>query len=81
MRAKKHLSQNFLYDPMILGRIVDAAGVTPDDTVLEIGPGPGALTDVLLEHAREVIAVEFDSDLAARNEFSIVHCQSRDPPR
>jgi len=66
MRPKKSLSQNFLYDPVILGRIVSTAGVTGDDTVLEIGPGPGTLTRVLLEKAGRVIAVEFDHELARR---------------
>lgn len=63
---KKSLSQNFLHDPSILGRIVDTADVTGDDTVLEVGPGPGALTRILIERAGRVIAVEFDRDLARR---------------
>ena len=66
MRPKKSLSQNFLRDPVILGRIVDVAGVGPHDTVLEIGPGPGTLTRVLLERAGRVVAVEFDRELARR---------------
>ena len=66
MRAKKHLSQNFLFDPLILSRIIDASGITPEETALEIGPGPGALTEMLLTHAARVIAVEFDPDMVAR---------------
>ncbi|MDP2168738.1 MAG: 16S rRNA (adenine(1518)-N(6)/adenine(1519)-N(6))-dimethyltransferase RsmA [Thermodesulfovibrionales bacterium] len=61
--AKKHLSQNFLYDPSILGRIIQAAGLLPDDTVVEIGPGPGRLTMMLASVVKEVIAIEFDRKL------------------
>ncbi len=60
---KKHLSQNFLFDPSILGRIADVSGVGPEDTVVEIGPGPGSLTRVLAERAARLIAIELDRDL------------------
>jgi 16S rRNA (adenine1518-N6/adenine1519-N6)-dimethyltransferase len=63
---KKHLSQNFLFDPSILRRIVDAAGVTGDDTVVEIGPGPGSLTHHLAGSAGRLIAIEFDRELHGR---------------
>lgn len=63
-RAKKQLGQHWLRDEASLDAMVDAAGITPDDVVLEIGPGPGTLTAKLAERAREVIAVEFDADLA-----------------
>lgn len=62
-RPKKSLSQNFLYDPRILKRIIQIAGVGPDDHVLEIGPGPGSLTEFLLERAGHVTAVELDGEL------------------
>ncbi len=62
---KKHLSQNFLYDPTILKRIIKAAGIGPEDTVLEIGPGPGSLTRELARYARRVVAIELDRDLYA----------------
>ncbi|HEV2292115.1 MAG TPA: 16S rRNA (adenine(1518)-N(6)/adenine(1519)-N(6))-dimethyltransferase RsmA [Gemmatimonadales bacterium] len=65
-RPKKSLSQNFLSDPRILARIADAVDLTPDDTVLEIGPGRGALTRELLARARRVVVIEKDSELAAR---------------
>jgi len=55
-----------LNDPRILGKIADTAEVSPDDTVLEIGPGPGALTRILIERAGRVVAVEFDRGLARR---------------
>ncbi len=57
---KKGLGQNFLTDPHHLGKIIEAAELSPDDTVLEIGPGPGALTRLLAESAGRVIAVELD---------------------
>jgi 16S rRNA (adenine1518-N6/adenine1519-N6)-dimethyltransferase len=64
--AKKHLGQNFLYDSSILTRIVSAAGLSPDDTVVEIGPGPGSLTRLLAGAAKKVVAIELDQDLYAR---------------
>ena len=60
---KKSFGQNFLIDSNILERIADCAGITENDCVLEIGPGIGALTQVLAEHARKVIAVEIDDKL------------------
>jgi 16S rRNA (adenine1518-N6/adenine1519-N6)-dimethyltransferase len=63
---RKRLGQHFLTDPSILGRIVDALAPTADETVIEIGPGRGALTDVLLQRAGRVIAIEVDRDLAPR---------------
>ncbi len=60
---KKSLGQNFLHDPNALDRIIRAAELTPEDTVLEIGPGTGALTGWLAEAARRVITVELDDRL------------------
>ena len=57
------LSQNFLFDPGILKRIIQIADVKPEDTVLEIGPGPGRLTRLLSERAGRVVAVELDRSL------------------
>lgn len=62
---RKRLGQHFLSDPRILGRIVDALAPNPDETVVEIGPGRGAMTDLLRQRAREVIAIEYDRKLAA----------------
>lgn len=61
--AKKSLGQNFLFDPAILSRIIEASGIGPDDTVVEIGPGPGRLTTLLSKVAKKVLAIELDSDL------------------
>lgn len=60
---KKSLGQNFLHDPQALEKIADAAELMPEDTVLEIGPGTGALTEVLAKRVKRVIAVELDRRL------------------
>jgi 16S rRNA (adenine1518-N6/adenine1519-N6)-dimethyltransferase len=62
-RARKRFGQHFLSDTRLLGRIADALGATPDDTVIEIGPGRGALTAQLLARAGRVVAIELDRDL------------------
>lgn len=62
---RKSLGQHFLNDRRILTRIVDALGPTSGETVLEIGPGRGALTDILRERAKRVVAIEYDRALAA----------------
>src|SRR5262245_14351460 len=64
IKPRKKWGQNFLLRPEIALRIVDAAGVGPDDVVVEIGPGAGALTGMLAQRARHVVAVEFDRGLA-----------------
>ena len=66
VRPTKKLGQNFVHDPNTVRRIVAAAGVTADDTVLEVGPGLGSLTLALLPAVREVVAVEIDDVLAER---------------
>jgi len=63
MSAKKKFGQNFLIDSHVLEGIVEAAGVSKDDLVLEIGPGIGSLTQYLAEAAGKVIAVEIDKTL------------------
>ncbi|MFZ1458649.1 MAG: 16S rRNA (adenine(1518)-N(6)/adenine(1519)-N(6))-dimethyltransferase RsmA [Candidatus Saccharimonadales bacterium] len=62
----KSLGQHWLRDRLILEAIVDCAELTTDDMVLEIGPGLGTLTSVLLAHAGQVIAVEYDAELARK---------------
>jgi 16S rRNA (adenine1518-N6/adenine1519-N6)-dimethyltransferase len=63
LRPRKGLGQNFLADPNILRKIVEAADLTPDATVLEIGPGLGMLTRFLSRAAGRVVAVELDEAL------------------
>lgn len=68
----RRLGQHFLFDPAILGRIADAASITSDDTIAEVGPGPGSLTKELLDRlgsasgngrAGRVVAIELDRNL------------------
>ena len=60
---KKKFGQNFLIDPHVLDKIVNAAGITKDDFVLEIGPGIGTMTQYLAAAAGKVFAVEIDKAL------------------
>jgi len=73
-RQKPKLGQHFLVDASAARRIVDALGDLSENTVLEIGPGRGALTSLLAQRARRLIAVEVDRVLAAqlRMNFSLV---------
>ncbi|WP_268913906.1 16S rRNA (adenine(1518)-N(6)/adenine(1519)-N(6))-dimethyltransferase RsmA [Lentilactobacillus sp. SPB1-3] len=61
--AKKGLGQNFLVDIDVLRRIVTTAEITEDDSVVEIGPGIGALTEQLAKNASKVVAFEIDDNL------------------
>lgn len=63
MRAKKRLGQNFLQDTGVIKTILDSLELAGNETVIEIGPGMGALTEGLLERSRRVVAVEFDRDM------------------
>ncbi|HTH72717.1 MAG TPA: 16S rRNA (adenine(1518)-N(6)/adenine(1519)-N(6))-dimethyltransferase RsmA [Candidatus Pristimantibacillus sp.] len=63
-KTKKSLGQHWLFDDASLDAMLDAVEVSSGDTVLEIGPGLGTLTEKLVERADRVVAVEFDSDLA-----------------
>lgn len=81
VRPKRSLGQNFLVDPAYLGRIVEAAELSAEDRVLEVGPGPGNLTAGLAARAGRVVAVELDDRLqdelrakfAAQPGVTIVH--------
>ncbi|MCI0475884.1 MAG: 16S rRNA (adenine(1518)-N(6)/adenine(1519)-N(6))-dimethyltransferase RsmA [Anaerolineales bacterium] len=66
LRPHKKWGQHFLTDERILAGIADAADVTRDDTILEIGPGLGHLTRVLAQRAARVVAVEVDADLVTK---------------
>lgn len=63
MRPNKRLGQHFLTDPGILNRIADALDLQPGETVIEVGPGRGSLTEVLLARGAKVIAIEKDARL------------------
>jgi 16S rRNA (adenine1518-N6/adenine1519-N6)-dimethyltransferase len=61
--AKKSFGQNFLVDKNYIDKIIDALDLQPDDAVIEIGAGRGALTEKLIESGARVIAIELDRDL------------------
>jgi len=63
-RARKSLGQHFLADTRIAGRILDAADLSPDDVIVEIGPGRGVLTKRMVNRVNRVVAVELDGELA-----------------
>ncbi len=65
LRAKKSLGQHFLVDSAVLNTIIEAAELSPDDTVIEVGPGLGILTAELARRAGKVVAVELDEKLAS----------------
>ena len=66
IRPHKRLGQHFLIDADVIQRMVTAAAIRPEDKVLEIGPGLGALSEVLVKQAGQLILVEMDTTLAAR---------------
>lgn len=75
---RKGLSQNFLIDGNIIRKIVKTAEVTSNDVVLEIGPGPGSLTEELINAGAKIIAVEKDPALAKalhRLKALEIHCE------
>ena len=74
--VRKSLGQHFLTDRRVLGRIADALELTGTETVVEIGPGRGALTEMLLPRAGRVVAVEYDRALA-----DLLRRRWRDEPR
>lgn len=63
LRARKSLGQNFLVDSFVAEKIINAADIAPDELVIEIGPGLGALTQNLCQKAKALLAVEIDSRL------------------
>ena len=62
-RPKKRFGQNFLYDPAIAGKITDAAGLSQEDAVIELGAGKGILTKPLAQACGRLIALEIDTEL------------------
>ena len=84
--AKKSLGQHFLINRGVLNRIVDFIEIQPDDIILEIGPGTGLLTELILSLSKKVIAIELDQDLVSmlRHKFNsysnleVIHADARD---
>jgi 16S rRNA (adenine1518-N6/adenine1519-N6)-dimethyltransferase len=74
--AKKHLGQNFLFDPLILHRLVEASHVAAGETVVEIGPGYGSLTAILAGIAGKVIAIELDNNLFSKLQEKFHSCDN-----
>lgn len=77
IRPKKGFSQNFLIDGNVVRKIVDAAAIKEGDTVLEVGPGPGAVSEEIIKRGATLIAVELDRSLAKALErlpSTTVHC-------
>lgn len=72
MKTRKRFGQHFLHDPGVLKRIADAVAPSGGDAMVEIGPGQGALTRLLLDRVDHLDAIEIDRDLASRlgEEFS-----------
>ena len=61
-KTKKRLGQNFLINPDVIDAIIKEAQITKDDTIIEIGPGVGFVTEQLIKHAKKVIAIELDEE-------------------
>lgn len=61
-KTKKRLGQNFLIDGQTISDIIDFADIKPEDTIVEIGPGVGFVTEQLIKHAKNVIAIELDEE-------------------
>lgn len=61
-KTKKRLGQNFLINREVISNIIDYAEISPEDTVIEIGPGVGFVTEQLIKHAKQVIAIELDEE-------------------
>ena len=77
-RAKKSLGQNFLADSRVRAKIVEAADISPADTILEVGPGRGFLTKALAERAGRVVAVELDDALIPSLREKFAECDNVD---
>jgi 16S rRNA (adenine1518-N6/adenine1519-N6)-dimethyltransferase len=74
VRPKKRLGQHFLKSPEVVARVVDIVRPEPGDTIIEIGPGRGALTMPLANSGANVVAVEFDREAAAYLEHRLASC-------
>ncbi len=73
-RTKKRLGQNFLVNPDVIEEIIDYAQITKDNTIIEIGPGVGFVTEQLVKYAKKVIAIELDEE--AIKELEKLECDN-----
>lgn len=81
IKANKSLGQNFLIDDKVIEKIIEGSNVCKDDLIIEIGPGLGTLTEVLLEKANKVISIELDKKMIKiledrfklYNNFELIH--------
>ena len=64
-RARKRFGQNFLHDANVIERIIQSLNIKKEDSLVEIGPGHGALTDIIVEQCKHLNVIEIDRDLAA----------------
>ncbi|HEY8108997.1 MAG TPA: 16S rRNA (adenine(1518)-N(6)/adenine(1519)-N(6))-dimethyltransferase RsmA [Patescibacteria group bacterium] len=71
IRAKKSLGQHWLADRNAVGKVVEVAGLSGQETVVEVGSGPGVLTPLLAEQGKRVIAVELDETLVPKLEATV----------
>ncbi|MBQ3574282.1 MAG: 16S rRNA (adenine(1518)-N(6)/adenine(1519)-N(6))-dimethyltransferase, partial [Clostridia bacterium] len=62
-RTTHSLGQNFILDDDFLNLLLDISGVNADDNVLEIGPGPGVMTCLIADRAKQIVAIEMDEKL------------------
>lgn len=76
IRAKKKFGQNFLIDANVVNNIIQAAEITKDDCVLEIGPGIGTMTQLLSDAAGQVVCVEIDDGLQPILEETLEDCEN-----
>lgn len=73
---QKRFGQNFLIDEHVLGKIIDASLVGPEDGVIEIGPGIGTMTQLLSERAKKVVAIEIDKELIPILTDTLAECDN-----
>ena len=72
-RFNKQFGQNFITDVNLLGAMVSDAGITGEDTVIEIGPGAGTLTRSIANVAKKVVSFEIDRNLEPILKLSLIH--------
>ncbi len=73
---KHSLGQNFITDDALFAQLVELAGVGPEDTVLEIGPGAGGMTKVLSKKCKKVVSIEIDNTLIPILKVTLHHCDN-----